>query len=100
MERKGGREGIESMSGLFTVEHLDQNYNGLLWGSGHMLSWQISLHSSSEFYTGRFFFGKLLPYGFFFQIYKLGQTQSSTHSFLDLRSDNLRGKGSFIIFPF
>lgn len=26
------------MNGLFIAEYLDQNYNGLLWGSGHMLS--------------------------------------------------------------
>lgn len=29
------------MKGLLMAEHLDQNYNGLLRGSGHMLSWQI-----------------------------------------------------------
>lgn len=52
-ERERGR--VENMNGFFIAEHLDQNYNGLLWGSVHMLSWQIPIHSSSEQYTSTFF---------------------------------------------
>lgn len=66
-----------------------------------MLSWQISVHSSSENYISSFFFFfNLLLSIFFPQLYKLGQTQGSKYSFLNLRFDDLTGKSSFIIFPF
>lgn len=89
------------MNGLFIAEYLDQNYNGLLWGSGHMLSLgkylYIQVLSTIPVIFCPFFL-KLLLYPFF--KYKLGQTRGSKYSFLNLRFDDLRGKGSFIIFPF
>lgn len=36
------------MKGLLMAEHLDQNYNGLLWGSGHSSFGKLSIHLSSE----------------------------------------------------
>lgn len=78
MERKGGREGIENMRGLFTVEHLDQNYNGLLLVVICSLGKYLYIQVLSSILVGFFFFfGKLLPYIFFFQIYSLDRLKAA-----------------------